>query len=118
MVHFRLTDLVYGPRLQPAWLSLVTSQQGLLQKQADSLVSDMCSVLAIADTKHTNLWVFLFKTDIYFVSHKFHFAVLTDWLAIHLGVVKFIVKHSFSFFEEWMFLSGSVIAKICVNKLA
>ncbi|CAG4941488.1 unnamed protein product [Parnassius apollo] len=50
-----LSDLIYGPRLQSAWLSLVTSDPRSSNKQSESLLSDLCAVLAAGDTKHTNL---------------------------------------------------------------
>lgn len=53
-----LTDLMYGPRLQPMWLNLVTSEKpGASNKMAESLLSDLCSVLAVGDTKNTNFFI-------------------------------------------------------------
>ncbi|XP_052750513.1 folliculin-interacting protein 2 isoform X2 [Galleria mellonella] len=67
-----LTDLMHGPRLQPVWLSLVTSDSRTANKTADTLLSDLCSVLSMADTKHTN----------FFIS-----TLLTHVLTYHLGWV-------------------------------
>lgn len=51
----RLSDLIYGPRLQPLWLNLVTSDARTSHKIAESMLSDLCSVLSVGDTKNTNL---------------------------------------------------------------
>ncbi|XP_059052500.1 folliculin-interacting protein 2 isoform X2 [Achroia grisella] len=67
-----LSDLMHGPRLQPVWLSLVTSDRRTANKTADTLLSDLCSVLSVADTKHTN----------FFIS-----TLLTHVLTYHLGWV-------------------------------
>ncbi|KAJ0179746.1 hypothetical protein K1T71_004337 [Dendrolimus kikuchii] len=67
-----LSDLIYGPRLQPLWLNLVTSDARGSNKIAESLLSDLCSVLAVGDTKNTN----------FFIS-----TLLTHVLTYHLGWV-------------------------------
>ncbi|KAM3961556.1 LOW QUALITY PROTEIN: folliculin-interacting protein 2 [Aphomia sociella] len=67
-----LTDLMNGPRIQPVWLSLVTSDSRTANKTAETLLSSLCSVLSIGDTKHTN----------FFIS-----TLLTHVLTYHLGWV-------------------------------
>ncbi|XP_072940769.1 folliculin-interacting protein 2 isoform X2 [Epargyreus clarus] len=67
-----LSDLMYGPRLQPTWLKLVNSDSRSANKIADGLLSDLCSVLSVADTKNTN----------FFIS-----TLLTHVLTHHLGWV-------------------------------
>lgn len=67
-----LSDLIYGPRLQSLWLNLVTSDARASNKIAETLLSDLCSVLSIADTKNTN----------FFIS-----TLLTHVLTYHLGWV-------------------------------
>ncbi|XP_037299581.1 folliculin-interacting protein 2 isoform X2 [Manduca sexta] len=67
-----LSDLVYGPRLQPVWLSVVTSDARAASNTADALLADLCAVLSLADTKDTN----------FFVS-----TLLTHILTYHLGWV-------------------------------
>ncbi|CAH0626911.1 unnamed protein product [Chrysodeixis includens] len=67
-----LSDLVYGPRLQPMWLNLVTGDSRSSNKLAESLLSDLCSVLTVGDTKSTN----------FFIS-----TLLTHVLTYHLGWV-------------------------------
>ncbi|XP_026739758.1 folliculin-interacting protein 2 isoform X2 [Trichoplusia ni] len=67
-----LSDLVYGPRLQPMWLNLVTGDSRSSNKLAESLLSDLCSVLTLGDTKSTN----------FFIS-----TLLTHVLTYHLGWV-------------------------------
>lgn len=66
-----LSDLIYGPRIQPAWLSLVSAEV-VSASAADSIITDLCSVLTHADTKHTK----------FFVS-----TLLTHVLTYHLGWV-------------------------------
>ncbi|XP_063532408.1 folliculin-interacting protein 2 [Cydia strobilella] len=67
-----LSQLLSGPRLQPAWLRLVTSEPPRSHKLADLLLADLCAVLAHADTKDTN----------FFIS-----TLLTHVLTYHLGWV-------------------------------
>lgn len=67
-----LSDLVYGPRLQPMWLNLVTGDSRASNKLAETLLSDLCSVLTVGDTKTTN----------FFIS-----TLLTHVLTYHLGWV-------------------------------
>ncbi|KAJ8731825.1 hypothetical protein PYW08_014555 [Mythimna loreyi] len=67
-----LSDLVYGPRLQPVWLNLVTGDSRASNKLAETLLSDLCSVLSVGDTKTTN----------FFIS-----TLLTHVLTYHLGWV-------------------------------
>ncbi|XP_049866320.1 folliculin-interacting protein 2 isoform X2 [Pectinophora gossypiella] len=59
-----LTDLLYGPRVQPAWLSLVTSEPRVSTKMADTLLADICSVLSVGDTKHTNFFISTLVTHV------------------------------------------------------
>ncbi|XP_048484885.1 folliculin-interacting protein 2 [Plutella xylostella] len=66
-----LSDLLYGPRLQPMWLGVVSAGR-TSSKLAESLLSDLCAVLSAADTKHTN----------FFIS-----TLLTHVLTYHLGWV-------------------------------
>ncbi|XP_045492883.1 folliculin-interacting protein 2 isoform X1 [Colias croceus] len=67
-----LSDLMFGARLQPVWLNLVTSEQRQRNKIADTLLSDLCSVISVGDTKSTN----------FFIS-----TLLTHVLTYHLGWV-------------------------------
>lgn len=67
-----LSDLVYGPRLQPMWLNLVTGDARTSNKLAENLLSDLCAVLSTGDTKTTN----------FFIS-----TLLTHVLTYHLGWV-------------------------------
>lgn len=67
-----LSDLVYGPRLQPMWLNLVMGDARASNKLAESLLADLCSVLSMGDTKSTN----------FFIS-----TLLTHVLTYHLGWV-------------------------------
>ncbi|XP_068630181.1 folliculin-interacting protein 1 isoform X2 [Battus philenor] len=67
-----LSDLIYGPRLQSTWLNLVTGDPRYSNKQSETLLSDLCAVLATGDTKHTN----------FFIS-----TLLTNVLTHHLGWV-------------------------------
>ncbi|KAL4710550.1 hypothetical protein ACJJTC_008952 [Scirpophaga incertulas] len=67
-----LTDLMYGPRLQPMWLNVATKDAKLSNSAAESLLSDLCSVLSVGDTKSTN----------FFIS-----TLLTHVLTYHLGWV-------------------------------
>ncbi|KAL0840160.1 hypothetical protein ABMA28_015454 [Loxostege sticticalis] len=67
-----MSDLMYGPRLQPVWLSLVTGDPRAASATAESLMADLCSVLAAGDTKSTN----------FFIS-----TLLTHVLTYHLGWV-------------------------------
>ncbi|CAK1552888.1 unnamed protein product [Leptosia nina] len=67
-----LSDLMYGVRLQPVWLSLVTSEPKISNKLAENLLTDLCSVISIGDSKHTN----------FFIS-----TLLTHVLTHHLGWV-------------------------------
>ncbi|XP_073951666.1 folliculin-interacting protein 2-like isoform X2 [Choristoneura fumiferana] len=67
-----LSDLIEGPRLQPMWLQLVTSERPRAHKMADTLLQDLCAVLAVGDTKNTN----------FFIS-----TLLTHVLTYHLGWV-------------------------------
>ncbi|XP_041976049.1 folliculin-interacting protein 2 isoform X2 [Aricia agestis] len=67
-----LSDLVSGPRLQPVWLNLATSEPRAASKMADTLIADICAVLAVGDTKTTN----------FFIS-----TLLTHVLTHHLGWV-------------------------------
>ncbi|CAH2075491.1 unnamed protein product, partial [Iphiclides podalirius] len=67
-----LSDLMYGPRLQSAWLGLVAGEARISGKLCERLLSDLCAVLAAADTKHTN----------FFIS-----TLLTNVLTHHLGWV-------------------------------
>ncbi|KAH9644919.1 hypothetical protein HF086_014407 [Spodoptera exigua] len=67
-----LSDLVYGPRLQPMWLNLVTGDARTSSKLAENLLSDLCAVLSMGDTKTTN----------FFIS-----TLLTHVLTYHLGWV-------------------------------
>lgn len=67
-----LSDLVYGPRLQPMWLNLVRSDAHTSNRLAESLLTDLCAVLSVGDTKSTN----------FFIS-----TLLTHVLTYHLGWV-------------------------------
>ncbi|XP_032510819.2 folliculin-interacting protein 2 isoform X3 [Danaus plexippus] len=67
-----LSELLFGPRLHPTWLLLVSSEPSQANKMADRLIEDICSVLAIGDTKDTN----------FFIS-----TLLTHVLTHHLGWV-------------------------------
>ncbi|CAB3243285.1 unnamed protein product [Arctia plantaginis] len=67
-----LSDLVYGPRLQPVWLNLVMADTRSSNRLAESLLCDFCSVLSVGDTKDTN----------FFIS-----TLLTHMLTYHLGWV-------------------------------
>ncbi|CAG9784898.1 unnamed protein product [Diatraea saccharalis] len=67
-----LSDLIYGPRLQPMWLSIVNGEVRVANSAAESLLSDLCSVLSVGDTKNTN----------FFIS-----TLLTHVLTYHLGWV-------------------------------
>ncbi|XP_063821033.1 folliculin-interacting protein 2 isoform X1 [Ostrinia nubilalis] len=67
-----MSDLMYGPRLQPMWLSLVTGDRRAASAAAENLVADLCSVLSVGDTKSTN----------FFMS-----TLLTHVLTYHLGWV-------------------------------
>ncbi|XP_053603059.1 folliculin-interacting protein 2 isoform X2 [Plodia interpunctella] len=67
-----LSDLMYGPRLQPMWLTLVSRDAQIRNNMAENLLSDLCSVLAVGDTKDTN----------FFIS-----TLLTHVLTYHLGWV-------------------------------
>ncbi|CAF4897925.1 unnamed protein product [Pieris macdunnoughi] len=67
-----LSDLMYGVRLQPLWSNLVTSDPRQSNKIAESIMSDLCSVIALGDTKNTN----------FFIS-----TLLTHVLTHHLGWV-------------------------------
>ncbi|XP_075970832.1 folliculin-interacting protein 2 isoform X2 [Anticarsia gemmatalis] len=67
-----LSDLVYGPRLQPVWLNLVMGDARTSNRLAESLLSDLCSILSVGDTKSTN----------FFIS-----TLLTHVLTYHLGWV-------------------------------
>ncbi|CAH0728932.1 unnamed protein product, partial [Brenthis ino] len=62
-----LSNLIYGPRLQPMWLDLVTSEPRLSNKMADALLSDLCSVLTAGDTKNTNFFISTLLT--YVLTH-------------------------------------------------
>ncbi|XP_050342770.1 folliculin-interacting protein 2 isoform X2 [Nymphalis io] len=62
-----LSDLMCGPRLQPVWLDLVTSEPRAANKMADTLLSDLCSVLAVGDTKNTNFFISTLLT--YVLTH-------------------------------------------------
>ncbi|KAI5636381.1 folliculin-interacting protein middle domain-containing protein [Phthorimaea operculella] len=67
-----LSELLHGPRLQPVWMSLVTGDYRTANKMAETLLTDLCSVLAVGDTKDTN----------FFIS-----TLLTHVLTYHLGWV-------------------------------
>ncbi|CAH0407884.1 unnamed protein product [Chilo suppressalis] len=67
-----LSDLVYGPRLQPVWLNIATGDIRVANNAADKLLNDLCNVLSVGDTKHTN----------FFIS-----TLLTHMLTYHLGWV-------------------------------
>ncbi|XP_026328787.1 folliculin-interacting protein 1 isoform X2 [Hyposmocoma kahamanoa] len=67
-----LSDLLYGPRVPSTWLLLSRSDGRRATRQADALLADLCSVLSVADTKHTN----------FFIS-----TLLTHVLTYHLGWV-------------------------------
>ncbi|XP_045485820.1 folliculin-interacting protein 2 isoform X2 [Pieris rapae] len=67
-----LSDLMYGVRLQPLWSNQVTSDPRQSNKIAESIMSDLCSVIAFGDTKNTN----------FFIS-----TLLTHVLTHHLGWV-------------------------------
>ncbi|XP_013178007.1 PREDICTED: folliculin-interacting protein 2 isoform X1 [Papilio xuthus] len=67
-----LSDLMYGPRLQSSWLSLLNCEPRSCAKQSESLLSDICAVLTVGDTKDTN----------FFIS-----TLLTNVLTYHLGWV-------------------------------
>ncbi|XP_046960967.1 folliculin-interacting protein 1 isoform X1 [Vanessa cardui] len=62
-----LSDLMCGPRLQPVWLDLVTSEPRAANKIADTFLSDLCSVLAVGDTKNTNFFISTLLT--YVLTH-------------------------------------------------
>ncbi|KAJ2938259.1 hypothetical protein O0L34_g17600 [Tuta absoluta] len=67
-----LSEFLHGPRLQPVWLSLVTGDSRTANKIAENLLSDLCSILVVGDTKETN----------FFIS-----TLLTHVLTYHLGWV-------------------------------
>ncbi|XP_060801266.1 folliculin-interacting protein 2 isoform X2 [Amyelois transitella] len=67
-----LSDLMYGPRLQPIWLLMVAGGRRVPNNMAETLLSDLCFVLAMGDTKNTN----------FFIS-----TLLTHVLTYHLGWV-------------------------------
>ncbi|XP_014364885.2 folliculin-interacting protein 1 isoform X1 [Papilio machaon] len=52
-----LSDLMYGPRLQSSWLSLLSCEPRICAKQSECLLSDICAVLKVADTKDTNFFI-------------------------------------------------------------
>ncbi|XP_069354807.1 folliculin-interacting protein 2 isoform X2 [Maniola hyperantus] len=62
-----LSDLMFGPRLHSVWLDLVTSEPDHTNKIASTLLSDLCSVLTIGDTKNTNFFISTLLT--YVLTH-------------------------------------------------
>ncbi|XP_023942291.2 folliculin-interacting protein 2 isoform X2 [Bicyclus anynana] len=62
-----LSDLMFGPRLQSVWLDLLSSAPERTNKLANTLLADLCAVLAVGDTKHTNFFISTLLT--YVLTH-------------------------------------------------